>query len=239
VLLPLNVLTRSSITALGSLPDLTNCSKLEDVDFSCNRFCGQLPPWPSCLYCLRKLRLNNNLLEGDLAHAFVQQGERELKLEVLHLQSNFLSGSVPDYLAEMCPNLKVVNISKNELTGTVPASFGTLSTLLALDLSDNFIQGPLPPALGGLSATLVDFSVVKGHKSRLLPLSRAFSQEKFALVFNEGPKLGLNNTNYPRGKDVHEWESAIRDCDPPHLKAKREDRMVSLHRHALKTTAIS
>lgn len=50
------------------------------------------------------------------------------------------------------PNVEKIDLTTNGLTGTVPASIGSLSTLTTLILSNNGLHGPLPSSIGFLSA---------------------------------------------------------------------------------------
>lgn len=58
-------------------------------------------------------------------------------------------GAIPDYVFKKT-NLRVLNLSRNNLTGAIPAEIRFLKNLRVLDLSDNQMTG-LPAELGQLS----------------------------------------------------------------------------------------
>jgi Leucine-rich repeat (LRR) protein len=68
--------------------------------------------------------------------------------EELNLSKNSLTGSLPAEV-RLLQNLKVLNLSNNQFTG-VPAEIGQLQKLEELDLSNNKITG-LPNELGNLT----------------------------------------------------------------------------------------
>ncbi|KAL8487528.1 hypothetical protein ACS0TY_024001 [Phlomoides rotata] len=70
------------------------------------------------------------------------------QLRVLSLQNNSLTGPIPD-LAGLA-NLKVLFLSSNYFSGSVPPSVSTLHRLKTLDLSYNMLSGSIPPSLNGL-----------------------------------------------------------------------------------------
>ncbi len=69
-------------------------------------------------------------------------------LDELNLSHNNLNGSLPSEVGRL-QNLKVLNLSNNNFTG-VPAEIGSLKNLELLDLSNNSITG-LPNELGNLT----------------------------------------------------------------------------------------
>ncbi len=65
-------------------------------------------------------------------------------LESLDLSSCFLNGSIPSSLATSA--LVFLSLADNNLSGTIPPSFGSnFTSLTVLDLSSNALVGPLPP----------------------------------------------------------------------------------------------
>ena len=111
-----------------------------------NKLQGALPCQLMHLTQLEELRLDGNLLRGDIPDL-----RRLRNLRVLHLRGNRLSGPVPVWLGGLT-NLEELNLSWNELTGTIPPELGKLSELTKIALgNNNGLGGALPPELGNLS----------------------------------------------------------------------------------------
>ena len=71
------------------------------------------------------------------------------KLESLDLSFNQLTGSIPAALGDLS-NLHTLDLAGNQLTGPIPAALGDLSNLHTLDLAGNQLTGPIPAWLGDL-----------------------------------------------------------------------------------------
>ena len=68
----------------------------------------------------------------------------------LTLVENGLSGPIPSSLGSLS-SLRSLYLAQNELGGPIPPSLGNLSNLESLLLSWNELSGPIPPSLGNLS----------------------------------------------------------------------------------------
>lgn len=68
-------------------------------------------------------------------------------MKLLSLESNRLTGALsPDLFLDL-PDLEMVYLHDNALTGTVPATLADLRNLSQLTLSDTFLSGSLPTDL--------------------------------------------------------------------------------------------
>lgn len=85
------------------------------LDFSGNRFEGEVPESIGTLKGLLALDLSNNLLSGHIPSAMVNLTQ----LESLDLSLNKLSGEIPQQLAQLT-FLSFFNVSYNNFTGPVP-----------------------------------------------------------------------------------------------------------------------
>ncbi len=68
----------------------------------------------------------------------------------LELSANNLTGTLPDSIGSLHA-MKILRLSSNQLTGTIPASIGSLSNLEVLYINDNELTGTIPPEIGALS----------------------------------------------------------------------------------------
>ncbi len=68
----------------------------------------------------------------------------------LALNDNQLSGTIPAQLGNLT-SLQELHLTRNQLTGTIPAELGSLTSLEILALGANELTGDIPPELGSLS----------------------------------------------------------------------------------------
>ncbi|KAM0866822.1 hypothetical protein ACQ4PT_042394 [Festuca glaucescens] len=72
-------------------------------------------------------------------------------LQVLSLRSNRITGSIPDDLLQLSA-LRAVFLQNNALSGAIPAGVGRLGALERLVLAHNNLSGPIPFALNNLTS---------------------------------------------------------------------------------------
>jgi hypothetical protein len=111
-----------------------------------NNLIGTLPQELADLTDLGSLILQRNQLTGSLP-AFLGKLK---KLRVLFLLGNMFDGSIPEELLTGSPMLGTIHFGENQLTGTIPTVFGSLS-MKTLNLYDNLLVGSIPTELGELS----------------------------------------------------------------------------------------
>ena len=90
----------------------------------------------------KKLNLSEQNIQKIPEYVFNQTN-----LEELDISKNQLTGSIQAEIRHL-QNLKVLNVSNNQMTG-IPAEIGQLHNLQVLDLSNNKLTG-LPHELGNL-----------------------------------------------------------------------------------------
>ncbi|KAI9175103.1 hypothetical protein LWI28_027246 [Acer negundo] len=136
-----------------------NLCGLKTLSLESNNLTGQLPElFLNLSGCtkntLQVLRLNNNMLSGSLPDFTLFSSLREL-----YLYENRLNGSFPNSLAQLS-NLTGLDLSRNQLVGSFPDGFSAMLTSIeSLDVSSNWLNGSLPESIGQLSKLLdLDFS---------------------------------------------------------------------------------
>jgi len=65
-------------------------------------------------------------------------------VKMLHLNNNNLIGSIPNNFTNIVSQLQELDFSYNNLTGTIPATFGLYPGLNRLILKNNKLRGPVP-----------------------------------------------------------------------------------------------
>ncbi|KAJ9678980.1 hypothetical protein PVL29_021025 [Vitis rotundifolia] len=186
----------------GSIPSsLRDCTSLGLLDLSGNKLLGNIPNWIGELTDLKALCLRSNKFIGEIPSQICQLSsltvldvsDTELsgiiprclnnfslmatidtpddlftdleyssyELEGLYkgilkyvrmvvLSSNNFSGSIPTELSQLF-GLRFLNVSQNHLMGRIPEKIGRMTSLLSLDLSTNHLSGEIPQSLANLT----------------------------------------------------------------------------------------
>ncbi|MFC1660074.1 putative Ig domain-containing protein [Gemmatimonadota bacterium] len=129
----------------GSLPAaLQNLTNLYEISMPWNNLSGALPTELGTLTNLVWIRLFSNNLSGTIPVSW----NGMTSLQYLRLYSNSLSGAIPDLSGT---SLLDLDVADNGLTGGIPASIGSISTLQTLDLSLNSLGGSIPAQIANLT----------------------------------------------------------------------------------------
>ena len=158
----------------GAIPNcIGDLKRVEILNLSENLLSDTIPATIGSMTALRELILNGNQLSGsipqtlgtqatilvaDIAAVATNGAEHKrgtpslqsvANLRILDLSRNRLSGSIPASVGQ-CLALTTVNLANNRLTGNLPLSFGNLSALQSLDVSRNQLSETLPTYWGNL-----------------------------------------------------------------------------------------
>ncbi|GKV37443.1 hypothetical protein SLEP1_g45474 [Rubroshorea leprosula] len=88
-------------------------------------------------------------------------------LESIDLSGNQLSGSIPDNI-EQLSKLVSIYLYDNQLSGSIPDSIGQLSKVKSINLSGNQLNGSIPDSIWQLSK-LVNISLSDNNLTRKIP----------------------------------------------------------------------
>ncbi|CAI9779452.1 unnamed protein product [Fraxinus pennsylvanica] len=114
--------------------------KVSSIDLSSKNLTGYIPSEIGALSFLTFLDLSENFLYGPLPHRITTLQN----LTHLDLSSNKLNGSLPQGLSNLTHLIGTLNLSFNEFSGEIPASFGIFPVKLSLDLRQNNLTGKIP-----------------------------------------------------------------------------------------------
>jgi len=164
-------LNLSSNLLSGNLPqELLSSSSIIVLDVSSNRLTGGLKelPYTTSVPPLQVLNISSNLFTGPFPRTTWKN------LLVLNASNNSFTGHLPTQLCTSSPSLTVLQLSYNQLSGSIPPGLGSCSMLRVLKVGHNNLSGTLPTELfnaitleflslpmNGLQGTLQSAHIVK------------------------------------------------------------------------------
>nr|GMC64306.1 systemin receptor SR160 [Ipomoea batatas] len=128
---------------LSDFPSFQDCSTLQHLDLSSNKFTGNIGASLSSCPNLSFLNLTNNNLSGMVPDNLVACSA----LELLDISNNNFSGGLPVETLLKLTSLKTLDFSFNNFVGSLPESLSSLVNLETLDLSSNNISGSIPSGI--------------------------------------------------------------------------------------------
>ncbi|XVF34508.1 hypothetical protein REPUB_Repub18cG0064600 [Reevesia pubescens] len=117
------------------------------VDLSNNTIKAKLP---SQIYSqsLDKVDLSRNRFEGQIPLWLTNARQ-------LYLQRNLFSGSIPENIGELMPQLQTFFLSRNQISGRLPSSICKMKGLKFLSIGHNRFSGELPNCWNNLQSLKV------------------------------------------------------------------------------------
>ncbi|WCJ39843.1 receptor like protein 15 [Euphorbia peplus] len=153
----------------------SNCSNMVLLDLSRNNFSGTIPKWIGKLPYLSYLLMSHNNLEGEIPVEFCNLEQ----LSLIDLSHNNLSGHVLSCIRSLenhfapidmgqplefttkgitysiqisiLEYMAGIDLSSNNLSGTIPIEIGNLSMIQVLNFSHNNLIGPIPESFSNLA----------------------------------------------------------------------------------------
>jgi Leucine-rich repeat (LRR) protein len=118
------------------------------ADLSLNEITGFIPSSLNNLTGLVYLFLSSN----DYTPATMPNITGLTHLEELSMKSCQLNGSIPSWVGQRLPNLLLLDLEDNSLTGEIPSSLGDIPNLSFILLNKNNLTGRLHHSLGQLES---------------------------------------------------------------------------------------
>ncbi|KAH7691996.1 Non-specific serine/threonine protein kinase protein [Dioscorea alata] len=217
----------------GSIPHwiAESMPNLQVLNLKFNKFSGYLPTQLSSLPKLHILDLSHNNLSGSIPRNFgdfsgmtlskkmdgledfdyivfsmgymllvIKGNEYKCKiilflLNIMDLSCNNLHGSIPEELTNLS-ELESLNLSGNHLTGDITNKIGKMRELESLDLSRNNISGIIPPSLESMDF-LQRLNLSYNNLSGQIPFEKHFTtfDDPYIYIGNLelcGPPLSIN-----------------------------------------------
>ncbi|QHO07763.1 hypothetical protein HN51_066454 [Arachis hypogaea] len=160
----LQVLSLSSKTEAKSLPFpnfLLYQYNLTYLDLSGTRLGGEFPNW-----LLENNTKLTDLLLGSCSFtgSFKLPSSPLVSLRKIDVSDNAIAGQIPsNNISSIFPNLTFLNMSMNDIHGSIPHEFGRMSSLVTLDLSDNYLSGELLKNVSAASSMLSLLKLSNNH----------------------------------------------------------------------------
>ncbi|KAI3883781.1 hypothetical protein MKW92_042736 [Papaver armeniacum] len=140
-------LSRNNLTGAINF-NLFKLESLEDLNLSNNKLHGPLPPLPKST---STIDVSNNQFSGEIS---IETGKILSNCGVVNLSGNKLSGS----LSSLCltdgggfygdyAGTFSMDLSNNNLSGSIPTSIGRCSNIQSLNLANNNLTGTIPNEL--------------------------------------------------------------------------------------------
>ena len=152
----------------------------------------------------------------------------------LDLSRNHLTGSIPAILGRL-ERLKRLHLGSNNLAGTIPPEIGLLAELETLDLADNDLTGVIPPELGDL-ARLEELKLRDCDIGGTIPSEfrglinlRNLDLNRTGVTGSIPPELG----SLTRLEDIRVFGARLTGTIPPELGNLRQLRYLILSRNNL------
>jgi len=121
-------------------------TSLVELDFSVNSITGTLSEELGLLSNLKSVTMKNTGLIGSLPSSVGLL----TALTQIDLRGNAFIGTLPSELGLLDKSLKTIDLSYNDLTGTLQTTIGNLTKLAVLSLDANGFTGSLPEVFGNL-----------------------------------------------------------------------------------------
>ncbi|KAI3450189.1 hypothetical protein Pfo_006854 [Paulownia fortunei] len=116
------------------LSGLLDCNKLWLLQLTKNQFTGAIPKQVGNMTQLKILYLRENNMKGTSRTCS----------GILELSSNHFNGQLPANIGSSLPNLELLFLNNNSLSGSIPRSISNATKLSIIDIGSNSFTGLIP-----------------------------------------------------------------------------------------------
>ncbi|RDX65813.1 Polygalacturonase inhibitor 2, partial [Mucuna pruriens] len=194
----LNYLYITHTNVSGQIPDfLSQIKSLVTLDFSYNALSGSLPASLSSLPNLVGITFDGNQISGSIPDSF---GSFSNQFTSMTISRNRLTGKIPATLANL--NLAFVDLSRNKLEGDASVLFGSGKNTQKIKLAKNLLAFDFGKV--GLSANLNGLDLRNNRIYGTLP--QGLTTLKFLHTFN----VSFNNLcgEIPQGGNLQRFDAS-------------------------------
>ncbi|XP_057845332.2 putative leucine-rich repeat receptor-like serine/threonine-protein kinase At2g24130 [Cryptomeria japonica] len=143
----LSVLSLQQNLIGGRIPqEIGNLTNIILINFTSNALTGSIPSTLEILQNLERLYLGENKLQGQIPSEIGALGK---SLGLLSLSFNLLRGQIPEIIGNLT-QLRRLQLDNNQFVGKIPAALGRCWLLELVDLSHNNLTGSIPPEFADL-----------------------------------------------------------------------------------------
>ncbi|KAH7654178.1 Non-specific serine/threonine protein kinase protein, partial [Dioscorea alata] len=167
----LSTLILAGCSFTGSLPqELGTLPQLSFLALNSNKFTGMIPASLGSLSNLYWLDLSDNQLTGNLPISIGTSPGLDLLVNTkhFHFSKNQLSGTVPASLFSSEMTLIHLLLDGNQFTGKIPSTIGLVQSLEALRLDKNGFNQRVPSSISNLTS-LTELNLANNKLSGALP----------------------------------------------------------------------
>ncbi|KAB2009096.1 hypothetical protein ES319_D10G143700v1 [Gossypium barbadense] len=176
----------------GEIPlSLKSCTNLVAINFGENELNGHIPGWmghgrPNLIILILRSNKFGVVIKGQ----FLEYGNTLNLVRLVDLSRNNLSGEIPQEVVNL-QALQTLNLSQNHLTGKIPKLIGAMILIETLDLSQNQLTGSIPESISGMTF-LSHLNLSFNNLTGIIPTStqlQSFNESCYAGNHLCGPPL--------------------------------------------------